>query len=94
MIKVDLTNIQSFLRLPYEAALSPRLRIAHSHLQQGDGIGGEFCKACDHFVVVFVSAFNALAAIGELEWSVDDEVEICRDLRREKAECRKMCGWE
>ena len=42
MIKVDLTNIQSFLRLPYEAALSPRLRIAHSHLQQGDGLGGEF----------------------------------------------------
>ena len=42
MIKVDLTNIQSFLRLPYEAALSPRLRIAHSHLQQGDGLGGAF----------------------------------------------------
>ena len=42
MIKVDLTNIQSFLRLPYEAALSPRLKIAHSHLQLGDGTGGEF----------------------------------------------------
>ena len=42
MIKVDLTNIHSFLRLPYEAALSPRLRIAHSHLQQGDGLGGAF----------------------------------------------------
>ena len=42
MIKVDLTNIQSFLRLPYEAALSPRLKIAHSHLQLGDGVGGEF----------------------------------------------------
>jgi len=42
MIKVDLTNIQSFLRLPYEAALAPRLRIAHTHLQQGDGLGGEF----------------------------------------------------
>ena len=42
MIKVDLTNIQSFLRLPYEAALSPRLKIAHSHLQLGDGMGGEF----------------------------------------------------
>ena len=35
MIHVDLTNIQSFLRLPYEAALSPRLKIAHGHLQQG-----------------------------------------------------------
>lgn len=42
MIKVDLTNIQNFLRLPYEAALSPRLRIAHTRLQQGDGLGGEF----------------------------------------------------
>ena len=42
MIKVDLTNIQSFLRLPYETALSPRLRIAHAHLQKGDGNGGEF----------------------------------------------------
>ena len=42
MIKVDLSNIQSFLRLPYEAALSPRLKIAHSHLQLGDGAGGEF----------------------------------------------------
>ena len=42
MIKVDLTNIQSFLRLPYEAALSPRLKIAHSHFQLGDGTGGEF----------------------------------------------------
>ena len=42
MIHVDLTNIQSFLRLPYEAALSPRLKIAHGHLQQGDGAGGEF----------------------------------------------------
>ena len=42
MIKVDLSNIQSFLRLPYEAAVSPRLKIAHSHLQLGDGMGGEF----------------------------------------------------
>ena len=42
MIKVDLSNIQSFLRLPYEAALSPRLKIAHSHLQLGDGTGGTF----------------------------------------------------
>ena len=42
MIKVDLSNIQSFLRLPYEAAVSPRLKIAHSHLQMGNGRGGEF----------------------------------------------------
>ena len=29
MIQVDLQNIRSFIPLPYEAALSPRLRIAH-----------------------------------------------------------------
>lgn len=33
MIQVDLQNIRSFIPLPYEAALSPRLRIAHDHLQ-------------------------------------------------------------
>ncbi len=42
MIKVDLTNIQSFLRLPYEAAVAPRLKIAHSHLHLASGRGGEF----------------------------------------------------
>ncbi len=42
MIHVDLTNIQSFLRLPYEAALAPRLKLAHSCLQMGNGRGGEF----------------------------------------------------
>ena len=42
MIKVDLSNIQSFLRLPYEAALSPRLKLAHGYLQMGNGRGGEF----------------------------------------------------
>ena len=42
MIQVDLQNIRSFIPLPYEAALSPRLRIAHDHLQNGDGAGGEF----------------------------------------------------
>ncbi len=42
MIQVDLQNIHSFLPLPYEAAMSPRLRIAHDHLQKGDGAGGEF----------------------------------------------------
>ena len=42
MIQIDLSHIQCFLPLPYEAALSPRLRIGHGRLQKGDGIGGEF----------------------------------------------------
>ena len=42
MIQVDLQNIRSFIPLPYEAALSPRLRIAHDRLQTGSGAGGEF----------------------------------------------------
>ena len=42
MIQVDLQNVTSFLPLPYEAALSPRLRIAHDRLQTGSGAGGEF----------------------------------------------------
>ena len=42
MIQVDLQNIRSFIPVPYEAALAPRLRIAHDHLQKGDGAGGDF----------------------------------------------------
>ena len=42
MIQVDLQNIRSFIPLPYGAALAPRLRIAHDHLQKGDGAGGDF----------------------------------------------------
>ena len=42
MIQVDLKNVRSFIPLPYEAALAPRLRIAHDHLQRGDGAGGDF----------------------------------------------------
>lgn len=42
MIQVNSSNIQQFLPLPYEAALTPRVRIAHNHLQKGDGAGGEF----------------------------------------------------
>ena len=41
MIQVDLKNVRSFIPLPYEAALAPRLRIAHDHLQKGDGAGGD-----------------------------------------------------
>ena len=36
MIRVDLNSCKSF------TALAPRLRIAHDHLQKGDGAGGEF----------------------------------------------------
>ena len=42
MIRVDLNSCKSFIPLPYEAALAPRLRIAHDHLQKGDGAGGDF----------------------------------------------------
>ena len=42
MVQVDLSNIQSFLSLPYEAAIRPRLSIAHNHLQNGTGAGHEF----------------------------------------------------
>ncbi len=42
MIRVDLNSCNSFIPLPYEAALAPRLRIAHDHLQKGDGAGGDF----------------------------------------------------
>ena len=42
MIRVDLSSYNSFIPLPYEAALAPRLRIAHDHLQKGDGAGSDF----------------------------------------------------
>ena len=42
MIQVDLTNVRSFMPMPYEAVMTPRLRIVHNHLQKGDGAGGEF----------------------------------------------------
>ena len=35
MIRVDLNSCKSFIPLPYETALAPRLRIAHDHLQKG-----------------------------------------------------------
>lgn len=42
MIGVNLKNMKSFTPLPYEAALSPRLLMAHKRLQNGNGAGGEF----------------------------------------------------
>ena len=34
--------MRQFIPLPYEAALTPRLRLAHDHLRAGTGAGGEF----------------------------------------------------
>ena len=42
MIRIDLSNIQSFISPTYENALSPRLHVVHEHLQKGNGLGGEF----------------------------------------------------
>ena len=42
MLRVDLSNLKKELRMPYEAELAPRLKIAHGHLQKSDGVGGEF----------------------------------------------------
>ncbi len=42
MIRLDLTNIQSFISPAYESTLSPRLHIAPEHLQKGNGLGGNF----------------------------------------------------
>ena len=42
MIQVNLSNIHQFIPLPYEAALAPRLHIAHRHLQQQNGVGSDF----------------------------------------------------
>ena len=47
MIQVDLTHMRRFIALPYEAALAPRLRIAHNHLQKGDGAGGNTGRGSD-----------------------------------------------
>ena len=42
MIQMDLSHIRQFIPLPYEEARAAQLRLAHSHLQHGDGAGGEF----------------------------------------------------
>ena len=42
MIRMDLSHIRQFIPLPYEEARAAQLRLAHSHLQHGDGAGGEF----------------------------------------------------
>ncbi len=42
MVCVDLSNMRQFIPLPYEAALTPRLRLAHEKLLRGTGAGGDF----------------------------------------------------
>ena len=42
MLDVKLFEMRSFLPLPYEEALAPRLKIAHEKLQSGTGKGGNF----------------------------------------------------
>ena len=42
MLDVKLFHMKSFLPMPYEAALAPRLKRAHDMLQAGNGLGGEF----------------------------------------------------
>ena len=42
MLDVRLFDLHSFLPLPYEEALLPRLKMAHEKLQNGSGLGGEF----------------------------------------------------
>ena len=42
MVCVDLSNMWQFIPLPYEAALAPRLRLAHEKLLRGTGAGGDF----------------------------------------------------
>ena len=42
MLDVKLFELQSFLPLPYEEALAPRLNKAHEKLQTASGAGGEF----------------------------------------------------
>ena len=42
MLDVKLFEMQSFLTLPYEDTLAPRLQAAHEMLQNASGAGGEF----------------------------------------------------
>ena len=42
MLDVKSFQLQSFLPLPYEEVLAPRLKRAHENLQSGSGAGGEF----------------------------------------------------
>ena len=42
MLDVQLFDLQSFLPLPYQEALLPRLKGAHEKLQNASGLGGEF----------------------------------------------------
>ena len=45
MLDVRLFQMQTFLPMPYEDALAPRLKLAHEKLQNGSGIGGSYLGA-------------------------------------------------
>ena len=42
MLDVKTFHMDSFIPMPYEEALSPRLKLAQDKLQNGSGQGGEF----------------------------------------------------
>ncbi len=42
MLSIDISHAASFLSLPYEAALRPRLERAAGWLQNGGGKGSDF----------------------------------------------------
>ena len=42
MLDVKLFEMKSFLPMPYEDALAPRLKLAHDKLQNATGAGAEF----------------------------------------------------
>ena len=42
MLSIDISHAASFLPLPYQAALRPRLERAANWLQQGGGKGSDF----------------------------------------------------
>lgn len=42
MLEVKTFHMDSFIPMPYEEAMAPRLNLAHEKLQNGSGAGGEF----------------------------------------------------
>jgi glucose-6-phosphate isomerase len=42
MLDVKLFHLRTFIPMPYEEALAPRLKLAQEKLQSGSGVGGEF----------------------------------------------------
>ena len=48
MLSIDVSHAVSFLSLPYEAALRPRLERAAGWLQNGGGKGSDFILSLIH----------------------------------------------